>query len=570
MSGALGYLLARTARNQWRSRVARLRNPRYAIALVVGLAYFWFLYLRPQRGPHADEAGSAVGNTFATAAPLFLVLYAAWMWLFGGDRTALAFTQAEVSMLFPAPVSRRSLIVYKLLKAQAPILITALFWIVILHRGMGTLPAALRFVGVYVMLTTLNLHRLGSALVSANALAHGARGARRTVVALAAFAAVLGSIAWALFSTRAAFALDLGNGLRAAAAALKVPPASVAMYPFTAAIAPMFVATTAEWLRAMGPALVLLALHAWWVLRSDAAFEESAVEASVVLAKRLEAMRSRHGGATAPVSQKSARRSLPLAPTGAPDTAIVWKDTLWLIRSGSLRGLFLPAALALGALLLFRDKPDVLGPTMFAVGGMTSFALLMFGPITLRNDLRSDLLHLPLLKTLPLRGREVVLAQILSGAIPVAVAQYLTLLVALGGLFRTPIVDTWPADAVIGGVVAAPVLLLGLNATTFLIHNAMALLFPGWTKLGEHAAGPGIEAMGLSMMTMVAVLLALALASLLPAAAGFGLFVAFRAQLLTAVLASVAGGGVVLGVECHGLIVLLGGAFERVEPQQVG
>lgn len=507
---------------------------------------------------------------FGSTAPLLVVLFTAWMWLFGGDHTALAFTQAEVSLLFPAPVSRRALIVYKLLKAQSPILLTAIFWIVILHRGMGALPPVLRFVGVYVMLTTLNLHRLGSALVSANALAHGTRGARRTIVALAAFAAVFGTIAWALFSTRAAFAIDLGNGLRAAAAALKVPPASVAMYPFTVVVAPMFVATTAEWLRSMGPALVVLALHVWWVLRSDAAFEESAVEASVVLARRIEAMRSRQGGAAAAVSQKSAKRSLPLAPVGAPDMAIIWKNTLWLMRSGTLRGLFLPAGLALGVLLVFRNKPDVLGPAMLAVGGMTSFALLMFGPITLRNDLRSDLLHLPLLKTLPLRGRQVVLAQILSGAIPVAAAQYLTLLVTLAGLYRTPIVDKWPADAVIGSVVAAPLLLLGLNATTFLIHNAMALFFPGWTRLGEHTGGPGIEAMGLSMMTMVAVVLALALAALLPAAVGLGLFFAFHAQLLTAVLASVAGGGVVLGVQCHGLIVRLGGAFERVEPQQVG
>jgi len=349
-----------------------------------------------------------------------------------------------------------------------------------------------------------------------------------------------------------------------------VPPASVAMYPFTVVVAPMFVATTAEWLRSIGPALVVLALHVWWVLRSDAAFEESAVEASAVLARRIAAMRSRQGGAAAPVSQKSAKRSLPLAPVGAPEMAIVWKNTLWLMRSGSLRGLFLPAALALVVLLVFRSKPDVLGPAILAVGGMTSFALLIFGPITLRNDLRSDLLHLPLLKTLPLRGRQVVLAQILSGAIPVAAALYLTLLATLAGLYRTPIVDKWPVDAVIGGVVAAPIFLLGLNATTFLIHNAMALLYPGWTKFGEHTGGPGIEAMGLSMMTMVAVLLALALASLLPAAVGLGLFFAFRAQLLTAVLASVAGGGVVLGVQCYGLITLLGGAFERVEPQQLG
>jgi hypothetical protein len=568
VNAALWYLFAETTRNQWKARIARLRNPRYAIAFLLGLAYFWFLYVRPQQSAHASDAGAGLGRALSTAGPLMIVLYAAWTWLFGGDRTALAFTQAEVSLLFSAPLTRRSLIVYKLLKGQLPMLLMALFWVLILRRGMGTLPAALRLVGVYAMMNTINLHRIGAALVMATATEHGRSGAKRSVVALAVFAFVFGSIGWAAWTARGAFDIGAGEGMRAVAAALQVPPASVAMYPFVAAFAPMFATTTAEWLRAIGPALALVALHVWWVLRSDAAFEESAVEASVLLAKRLEAMRSRQG-ATQVVSAKGAKRSLPLAPVGAPAVAIVWKNTLWLMRSGTMRGLFLPAGLAIVIYVIFRGKPDVLGPMMIALGGMVSVMLTFFGPITLRNDLRSDLLHLPLLKTLPLRGRDVVLAQVASGAIPVAAAQYLTMLVALAALQGTPIAAKWNADAMIGGAVGVPLLLLGLDATTFLIHNAIALLFPAWVKLGEHGAG-GVEAMGQMMMTMAAVLLCLAVALVLPAVAGAALFFGLRAQMLVAVALAGAGAGAVLCAQCYGLTTLLGRTFERVEPQQVG
>mgnify|MGYP001791863395 CR=1 FL=1 len=43
-------------------------------------------------------------------------------WLFGADATALAFSQAEVSILFSAPLSRRQLINYQPFPAQIALL----------------------------------------------------------------------------------------------------------------------------------------------------------------------------------------------------------------------------------------------------------------------------------------------------------------------------------------------------------------------------------------------------------------------------------------------------------------
>ena len=54
-----------------------------------------------------------IGGTFSLLAPLLALAYVSWTWIFGADRTALAFSEAEATMLFSAPVSRRALILYK-------------------------------------------------------------------------------------------------------------------------------------------------------------------------------------------------------------------------------------------------------------------------------------------------------------------------------------------------------------------------------------------------------------------------------------------------------------------------
>jgi hypothetical protein len=62
---------------------------------------------------------------FGAILPIFLLAYIAYLWVVGTDKAALAFTEAEVSLLFTAPVSRRGLIVYKLVRAQVAVLTTS-------------------------------------------------------------------------------------------------------------------------------------------------------------------------------------------------------------------------------------------------------------------------------------------------------------------------------------------------------------------------------------------------------------------------------------------------------------
>ena len=72
----------------------------------------------------------------------------------------------------------------------------------------------------------------------------------------------------------------------------------------------------------------------WWVLHTNAAFEEAALEASVERARRIEALRNR--GAARGGRVRARRRVPALAPTGRPAVAIVWKNFVCLLRTGQL------------------------------------------------------------------------------------------------------------------------------------------------------------------------------------------------------------------------------------------
>ncbi|MDE3216326.1 MAG: ABC transporter permease, partial [Gemmatimonadota bacterium] len=161
MTGAFLYLIWRSLRNRAAHQLRRSRNPRYALAIAIGLAYFYFIFWRNPRRSHGEILPllSEGGHAVVLGA---MLLGAVAMWLFGGDSTALAFSQAEASLLFPAPVSRRQLVVYKIARGQLPLLFNTTIWVLILDAGRTSLPLWARFAGVWLLLATIFLHRLGA------------------------------------------------------------------------------------------------------------------------------------------------------------------------------------------------------------------------------------------------------------------------------------------------------------------------------------------------------------------------------------------------------------------------
>jgi len=569
---ALLYLTGMSVWNRLSSRVRRAREPRYLLALVAGGAYVWFFLFRNiGNGPHA---GQGPGGPFLSAGGrliviALLVLGAMSAWVFGEDKTALAFSAPEVSLLFPAPLSRRDLVGYKLLRAQIAILFNVVIWVVLLRRGGTELPPLMRALGVWVLFTTTHLHRLCAALVRASLGEHGRGAWKRHWISLVVFGVIVaGTVVAVMSGIRAVGGVhDLHSLVAAATSALHSGVGAVVLWPFVAVTAPLYAHTTSQAFAALPWALVIVALHVAWVLTADTAFEDAAVAASAARAARLATMRKgRHAMAAArPVKVKGSVRML--APVGHPAVAVIWKNFLCLRRTAQTRTLIAPVIgiVAMSAMLV----GDVGGAARSIALGCALCAgmLIIFGPAIARNDLRQDMLHLVALKTLPLRGATIVAAEVASSAIPVAAIQWLLIVAAGVALSFDPLPKFGAAAIATAAVIALPTLLV-FNTLFALIRNGAPILFPSWIKLGA-VVGGGIETLGQNLVSLGFIVVLLALMLVLPVALAGGAVFVLKGAPLAGLAVALLGGTAVLGGEVAGAVEVLGRALERTEPGQV-
>ncbi|HXF96285.1 MAG TPA: putative ABC exporter domain-containing protein [Gemmatimonadales bacterium] len=561
------FLFRATLRNRARQLLRRVRSPRYVLALLLGGGYLWLVLVWPGGAPAGGAVAPGAAEAIGTA--LFAVLALKW-WVLGADRQALAFTPAEVQFLFPAPLSRAALIRYKLLRAQLPIALSVLVWAVLLRRpGAGSdLAWWQRGASLYLFFATLFLHRLGTALTR-DALLSG-RWTRRLgalAIAGAAGGAAIGALWFHLPALEAAAARGHEALFGALGRVVASPPLAWLVWPFRVALRPLSAGSAGEWFGALPPALLVLALHLAWVLRADRAFEEAAVEASLRRAERLERRRRRFGGQR-PAARRLVR-FLPLAPAGHPVSAIVWKNQVRLLRTGSAAFPVLLALLVLvAALLAMRGEANREFAAVTGTMALSGAVLVtLFGPLWIRNDLRGDLEELVLLRTWPLSGRALVGAEVLSSTLALTAIQ---LPLVAAGLVALPRLGA--------GLAGGPVLALGaafavwlpaMNLAALTIQNAGALFFPAWVRTeirpgGIEATGQHILTLGVSALLLLALLLGPgAVAGLVAVTLWSGLG---YGALVPAALAGAAG----LGLEVFLLLEWLGGHFEGMDPSREG
>jgi hypothetical protein len=437
-------------------------------------------------------------------------------------------------------------------------------WVFVLRRSGSVLAAPLRFIGTWMLFTNLSLHRLGAALVRTSLVEHGRAGIRRHLPAIIIGGAGVIAIALILWDAvpiiRAARAAsEITRGIEAAA---DLPAARALLFWPRLIIAPSFAQTTGEWFRAAGGALVLVLAQLFWVVRTDVAFEEAAVQASAERARRVDAWR-RRSARPRPGTGKPVKRSIPLAPTGNPAVAIGWKNTLLLLRTsrvGSIVGLATMAiVLSLPAIGSNGIDSRFLAIVALALVGL----LIVLGSRVLQNDFRQDADHLSTLKTLPLPGARLVGAEVISSALPICVLQLLLVLVA----FIATLGDAdLPLSLVrrIALLLMSPLILMSVNVTTVTIQNAAALLFPGWVRVTP-VVGGGIEVMGQGILATGMLLLTFVVALLPAIAISAALWWSLAPLPNVWIAAAVVAPGVLLG-ETWWAIRRLGRRFERMEP----
>lgn len=564
---AFAYLTWHTLKNRTFTRIRRAKNPRYALSAIIGAVYFWFFLIHnPSRIPR--DVGATFSDVFVVIATLGLVLFVSSWWLFGGDKTTLAYSLAETAFLFPAPLSRRAVIGYKLFRAQLAILINALIFIFLMRRGVGFLPSGYRAISLWVLFTTLNFHRIGAALVRVSWIEHQWHAIRRSALPTLVLAtmligvAVTGADGWPVVR---AVASDKGilNAVAAARSVIERAPASIVLWPVHALVAPVFAASRHEWAASIPLAFLVLALHVWWVVRMDAAFEESAIAASYERVRRIDAWRARR--LSAPRIESISRRGLRLPTWGHPAVAIVWKNLLCLRRTLQFRAVIAPVIIASAWGWVFGEGKGLLAG--IAIGTLTLAAMLtVFGPLLIRNDLRQDMQNLTALKVLPLRGRTIVFAEVMSSAIPTAVTQYVLLLVASVAAELMP--DPVPIGIVVTVLAASLPALLAFASAMIAVMNGAPVLFPGWVRLGA-VVGGGMENLGQGVLSMGIILIFVTLLMVLPAGiAVTGVFLLKPMGWVVTILVATVAGSVTLGAETYGVFSILGRTLERTEPSE--
>ena len=520
---ALGYLVTRSFVNGVLFRLRRLRQPKYLLGAILGAAYFYFYFgrfLAVSRMPWGAESGPASPHGLEIGAAILFVATIVLSWILPASRAAIAFTEAEIAFLFPAPITRRTLVIMRLVKSQFALLLFSAFMTLLSGRFHLGSEVWMRIGGWWVIMNTLNMHRLGASFALQRLRERGmADGKRRVLVVLVlvAFVALVEFMRRSLPPPP-----DLATALRGGGEItnyivqlLHTGPLRYVLAPFNLVVAPNFAHEAVTFLRALLPALGIMALHFIWVVRADVSFEDASIEA----AKKRAAFLAARGRGELRARGKSDKARTPLwrlRPTGFAPIAFIWKS---LLKTGGRRTLGRWAAffavLTAGAFALGRveylTKPLVV--TAFIIGGGCYIALLisfvMIGQLS-AAQLRQGIATMDLLKTYPIPGWQIALGELAGPVLLGSLMQWCSLGIGLMLLSIAP--PLHPHLGTITAIVGGIALLLPIfNLSTAILPCAGALLYPGWFRPQENAA-PGIENTGMKLILGIAQLLAVVVA----------------------------------------------------------
>ena len=606
MSDAFGvfrFLTLRTTKNKILRQVRRLREPRYLVPTAVSILWIGFWMTNAFRGGMSGRpagrwnefTGAEIVDAIAVLGGALLLVWTVMLWILPSKGAVLEFSRAEIHFLFPAPVSRRQIVHYKLLRAQLGILfgalITTFFW----GRGLTHVAGWGRLVGIWLLYATLHLHTMGAGFVRTDLVEQGVSGLRRRLVpilglTLFAVGLVVGAYqAWPAL-VEAARGIETADGAwsRRGMVAFIVELArlgtsgvlGVVLWPF--AIFPHLVLaqSAGDFVRWFPPALAILLANYLWVIRADTAFEEASVEAAQKRASRVDAKRrdTRRGGGL-----PTKARAFPwrLSPHGRPAVALLWKNLVSLARVTPVRALIGMAGVLFATfafVFALNDAGAPFGLIVAFLAALIAGFTSIFGPMFVRNDLREDLFHIDAVKTFPLSGRSIVRGELLGPWVVLAAMELAALAVAVIalawvgtaavgvlGLERVPEAPWWFA-----GLASAAIVLPAVTGIQLGLQNALVLVFPAWVALANSRAR-GFEASGQRMLTMFGSALALGICAL-PAAISGGVTTWLLVGSIGAP-ALVAGAIIAaawLYVEVWFATRFLGGMFDRLDPSTAG
>ena len=475
-------------------------------------------------------------------------------WALPDQGGGLVFSEAEIQFLFAAPVSRRQLLIYKVLRQQPPILISALL---MSFFGFGSS----RFIGIWLAFVTLSLYFTTVGLARARLKLAGIGFLWRLLFVLAALAG-LGAMVIHGFDAMPHLTRYDPQVLHLLDQPLRTPAFRVILFVprlFAAAVLPNSLTQLALASLALAvTAFVLLQIAA----QLNVAFEDASIHAAGKKQNYVERLRGFRSGQRVIFPRFPTPFRLPASPS--PELAILWKNLIATLRISIV---FMIVILGVFAILL--------GESLFAPaairGGAATLALFIccFFPLVASNilsqDLRLDLQRIEILKSYPISGERLIAAEI---AAPLTIMSVVELLLLTGSLLILHLPNETAALQRIATPEFAVVVLLfaiPICAMQLLIRNAAAVLFPAWA-LRSPDDQRGFAVMGQRVVVLAGNLLILTISLIPPAILVLiGWFVSRSFQATFAVpFATVPAVALLVGEVWLG-IKMLGAQFERID-----
>ena len=507
---ALWKLYRLRIRGSIRSMAGQLKSVRGA-----ALAVFSVLVVCMMLGPnllvafnlrhHAAMGQSA--DTFREAIPVAMLLYVVLSIVTSVGERAIYFSPSEVDFLFPAPFSRRQILLYKILGGATASSFIALIMATSLAIWVRSWPAAA--LGFLLALLFVGSLTMCAQLVAQSVTERAFTRARRLLLG-----GLIATVAVAL-GQAASRGLD-GPWGETLLRVRHSPVAEIVLAPFT--VFAKIIAAERLAPDALGwavPGAILVAGVYALAVRLDANYLETAARVSRKMQERKR--RAMSDGGFARQSKRAVKSSrLPQPPWLGGIGPLVWRQMIQVLRgSGRAAVLAVIMVLAIASPFAFgagrgNELPTVLPHLIILMAAYATFLFSAQAP----HGFRGDYERMGLLKSLPIRPLPMAFGQTL------VVAMMLTLLHWLVFAATAVFVPAAATELLVAGLFALPFnwILFGMEGFLFLLYPSP--LIP--------SGSDGFLKMGRMMLFMLAKLIVIGACSAVAAIPATVLFLVSR------------------------------------------
>jgi ABC-2 type transport system permease protein len=427
MNPGLVWLLARGPVGRVRYLRRHVRGVK-RVLLATGLLAYLLVILGTMiatsvSGAFAERAERLSGPIREIAPPALLLI--ALLGVSSG--TGLHFRPAEIDFLFPAPLSRRELLLYNVISRLVHVAFLSVWAPIALmmygHRWYAV------FAGTFLGLAFVQLTAQGASLVLATAgerLSRQLRLLARVVVTLATLAVL----------AFAAPRLSAGAGVIEAAREVLASPAArvitLPAIPFVECFVARDLPTFAAW--TLGCIAILGALVALMMLL-DAAYLEAVLASSRTVHETLRRLRS--GGAAPARRRRSPSRLPPALPWFAGAGPIAWRQAVEVRRNA--RGLVTLVASVVVMIVVTHLLASRADPRR-GLGTVVALSIVLTTILThlVAYDFRRDLERMAFLKSLPLSPLAAAAGQLVAPTILFSAVQLAMVATAIGVIGHIP------------------------------------------------------------------------------------------------------------------------------------